>query len=158
MVRDKFEQYYVCDVSNGTSTITDNNGGSYYYEHIEVNENDSWLRRGVMILIRLAITIVVELLIGLLFGFRTKKQIGLIVKTNIFTQLIVNVVFTFMETYGGLLTALVFYIPLEIVIFIIEGIIYHGRLDEKRLKTWIYSLLANGITAYIGIFAGAMLK
>lgn len=158
MVREKFEQYYICDVSNGTTVINENGSGNYSYEHIEVKENNNVLRSLLMIGVRLIITIIVELLIGLLFGYRNRKQIGLIVKTNIFTQLIVNIFFTVAETYGGLLTAIILYVPLEIVVFVIEGLIYHGKLSDKKLKNWIYALLANGVTMYIGLFAGAMLK
>ena len=138
-----FEQHYICNVTE--------NG-------LEVREDNNIPLRILMIAVRVLITIVVEVLLGMLFGFRSKKQIGLIVKTNLFTQAIVNIVFSVLELSGGLMFALIIYIPLEFIIFLIEGIIYHKRLDPKWYKTWIYSLFANGITTYIGIFAGAFLK
>ena len=143
MSRDAFEQYYICSVSGNS---------------LEIKDNNNIPLRLLMVLLRVIITVAVELLIGFLFGFRSGKQIKLIVITNLITQFIVNFVFWFLDYGGGLLTALIIYVPLEIIIFIIEGLIYRKRLDPSRLKTWIYSLLANGITTYIGIFAGALLK
>ncbi len=141
IAKEQFEQKYVCTVSNG---------------QLEIKADSQLMPKIGRVLFRLVATLVIEVVIGLLFGFRTKKQISLIVKTNIFTQAILNVIFMVIETYSGFLAALIFYVPLEILIFIIEALIYRKRLDDKKWKTWLYSLFANGVSAYLGIFASIM--
>lgn len=107
--------------------------------------------------LRILLTIAVELAIALLFGFRHRKQLKTIALTNVFTQGLLNVLlFAVLYFLGGLLFLLA-YILLEIVVFVIEAIIYMSKLktvDEKPIGTftvWFYSFLANTISLIVGI-------
>lgn len=137
MKKETFEAYYTC-------RIKDNK--------VEVQESFNYLAAFGKMLLRMAATILVELIIGFIFGYRSKPEIKRIVITNIITQLLLNLGVTVTDIYGGLLTALILMVPMEIVIFIIEGISYHGRLSGSKIKSWLYALFANGITFYIGLW------
>lgn len=142
MKKETFEAYYTC-------RITDNK--------VEVTESFNYLAAFGKLLLRMVATIVVELLIGFVFGYRSKPEIKRIVITNIITQLLLNLGVTVIDIYSGLLTALILMVPMEIIIFIIEGISYHGRLSGSKIKSWIYALLANGVTFYIGLWMLAII-
>ncbi len=102
--------------------------------------------------VRMIATIVIELAIALLFGFRKKEQIRRILAANVFTQLIVNGFIVLSNRMGGILQTLILLFPLELIIFLIEGILYHSKLSEKKGKNWLYALLANIVSAAIGIY------
>lgn len=107
--------------------------------------------------IRVILTILVELAIGLLFKYRSKKEIKTIIIVNIITQIILNIIMLILDyTSGGLVWIIVFPI-LEVFVIIIEAIIYCIVFkDHKRIKTIFYTILANLITLCIGVFSGMM--
>ena len=136
MEKSTFEGYYTC-------RIRDNK--------IEIEETYNYMAAFGKMLLRMAATILIELIIGFLFGYRSKPEIKRIVITNIITQLLLNLGITVTDIFAGLLTALILMIPMEIIIFVIEGISYHGRLSDSKLKSWLYALIANAASFYIGL-------
>lgn len=109
------------------------------------------------LILRMFATIGVEIAVAFLFGFKYRKQLKTITITNIFTQGILNVLlFIALYFYGGMMFILA-YIILEILIIVLEAIIYMSKLktvDEKPIGAftiWFYSLLANVMSLIIGI-------
>ena len=134
----KLADYYICTVKDGT---------------IELSDNYDYGKEILRMMIRVVFTIIIELGIGLLFRFTAKEEVLLIVKTNIFTQLFLNIALTFTNILGGIFGALLIMFPLEFLIFMIEGFIYSRKMEGKAWPKWIYSLVANAVSFY----AGAML-
>ncbi len=122
---------------------------------MEIRENPQTLKTILGFLARCFITIVVEVLIGLIFGFRKKEEVRFIILTNFFTQVFLNAVLTWIAYYEGGMVWLIFFPLSEIVVFLLEGIIYTVRFRKTHRwwLIWLYALFANGITAYIGLFA-----
>ena len=105
-------------------------------------------------LIRVVITIVVELVIALFFGLKSKRQIIVIAVTNLITQLALNFVLSTKLALSSMGTVLV-YILAEIIIFIIEALVYVKLLkdDAHTAKHFVwYSFIANLVTFVIGLF------
>ena len=107
--------------------------------------------------LRILLTIGIEIAIALLFGFRLKKQLETIVRTNIFTQGILNI-FLFIALYFfGSLMFLFAYVILELLVFVIEAIVYRFKLKTAEnmpisvIKAWTYSFVANAASLAIGI-------
>ncbi len=101
---------------------------------------------------RIVLTIVIEMLVALFFGFRKKKQLLILALVNIVTQIILNVTLNLISYNMEPFAFAVFYILLEIVIFAIEAIVYCTvlkKVSEQQKKNWyyvIYSLVANSVS------------
>ncbi len=99
-------------------------------------------------LFRVAVTIAVELFLAYLFGYRLKKQLLTIGIVNIITQMILNVFLVFFDYYGGGLMWMVMFPIGEIIVFVVELIVYVLTIGrEKKGKTFLYTLLANAASA-----------
>ena len=99
---------------------------------------------------RVVATIIIELLIGLIFGYRDRDSVRTIVKTNVFTQILLNVFVSLADILFGILGALFIMLRMEIVIFVIEGIIYGKKLTGHTWLAWLYSLIANAASFFLG--------
>lgn len=117
---------------------------------LSVTASDSmWIRA---FFIRLIVTVVVELIIALIFGLRSCRQIITVLISNIITQIALNLLLS--TRFGGGLwdTALV-YLPCEIAVFALEALAYVLLLRDshspKRLVA--YAFTANLVTFLIGI-------
>lgn len=127
--------YYKCTLSDDIVLLSDNY--NYGLERLKL------LGRAVA-------TIAIELLLALIFGYRSKPEVKTIIITNLFTQLILNLGVSFGSYIGGVLRALLFMIVFEFIIFFIEAAIYRSKLSGKNWLIWIYALLANICSFFIG--------
>ncbi|MDE6579976.1 MAG: hypothetical protein K2K41_05535 [Ruminiclostridium sp.] len=105
-------------------------------------------------IMRVLITLVIEVAIALPFGFKRKKQLVAIIIINIITQLLLNLILYKVMVDMGI-WFIFLYIPLELLIFIIEAIIYAFALrDPKNPRAdatdcVLYSFLGNS-ASFIG--------
>lgn len=103
-------------------------------------------------------TIVIEVLIGLLFKYRSKREIRIILITNLITQLLLHGLMYLFDVHMGPLTWVIIFPILELVVFIIELIVYFITMkDHNKWKTFFYTLLANLVTFFIGIGLALMM-
>lgn len=111
----------------------------------------------VSLFVRVLLTIAVELGIALLFGFREKRVFRLIVIINVVTQLALNVILNVINYHMGMLGFLMFFVLLELVVFLVEAVLYAVCLkkrSEKKIsawKPWIYALAANTASFIVGV-------
>jgi hypothetical protein len=107
-------------------------------------------------LVRLLITVAVEVLIALAFGYKYKNQLLLILAVNCLTQLLLNVILLL----GGYDTYFVWYalkyFLLEACVFALEAVIYAKYLpqlaehySETGHPVW-YALAANAASFVLG--------
>ena len=104
---------------------------------------------------RILLTILIELLIALPFGFRTKKQLQIITYTNIFTQTVLNILLNVVAYRSGSLAFTFYYILGECIVFIIEAILYVRLLPQyssKPVHPVCYALCANILSLTVGIW------
>ena len=109
-------------------------------------------------LLRVALTLAVELLLALLFGYRNPQGLGLIFKVNLITQLILNLILGLDLYYqGGGAFYFVHVLLLELAVFAVEGGVYAGNLPRRcpeRPRTglaWLYALAANLASFGLGL-------
>lgn len=107
----------------------------------------------VAFLVRLALTVAVELLIARLLGFRG-RQLLLILGVNVFTQLLLNL--TLMREFEpSFFWYITLYWVLEFLVALLEGTIYLvflpklGEVQEKSLPMF-YALAANLVSFLLG--------
>ena len=127
--------YYKCTLSSDGITLSDN-----YNYGLEA----------LKLVGRAFATIVIELLIGVLFGYRSKPDIKRIVITNLFTQGLLNLGVSFGSYLGGVLAALIIMLVMEVIIIFIEGAVYANRLSGKNWLIWLYVILANVASFFAG--------
>ncbi|MBS5022548.1 MAG: hypothetical protein KH054_05285, partial [Firmicutes bacterium] len=106
---------------------------------------------------RILITVLLEIGIALLFGFRGRKLLLTILGVNVVTQVTLNVILNVINYHQGFLAFLLGYFFLEFLVFVIETIAYallFKRVAAQRIafsKIVLYSLLAN-LASFVGGF------
>lgn len=128
----------------------------------EINFNDNnqtikikniypYFKEVLLFILRISITLAIE--IGLFFLFRlyTKRNILVVGITNIITQLILNVVLNVYLYFCGSLSALFVYFYLEIFILLIETNVYLiFTRNKNKFLVLLYGILANILSFVIG--------
>lgn len=139
-----FDSYFTAKVNNGGLTVSNSGGAG----GIAINLG--------AFLMRVVITIIIELIIAFFFGIRDRSAVKLILGVNVVTQLLLNIVLTAFTYTLGLAAGLLVYIPLEIVIFVAEAGIYASSFPVytdgkiKGGKAVLYSLAANSASFILG--------
>ncbi len=109
------------------------------------------------LVLRILLTIAIELVIALLFGYRAKKQILIIMLVNLVTQISLNLGLNAINYKSGAMAFIVFYVLLEIAVFITEAVLYSWYLKKhspKELPAWkptVYALTANAFSFALGV-------
>lgn len=103
------------------------------------------------ILIRcLILTIVIELIVGLILSIRNKKDIFSIIIVNVITNPIVVLSQSILRIKTNYTIEVIGIIILEILVVLVEGLIYKKVLKYKELNPFIFSLLLNSSSFFIG--------
>lgn len=147
-----FSNYYKMDV-NINEIIA-----SGTTEPISVSKNYNYTREILLLIARIIITIVIELALALSFKYRTKKALVCIGVTNLFTQIILNVLLNIKKYKQGWLAFVFTYLGVELIACIIESITYafcakkyvFGEENKSVGKAIGYAIVANVISFGVG--------
>lgn len=148
-----FDSYYKIDVSNielqSFST----------FEGITALKDYNYTWEIISLIARIIATIAIEILIALLFGYREKNQLRIILITNIVTQTILNILLNTVNYFLGGLIFLLSYILMEVLVFAIEASVYSALLAKystnkltKKRHAVFYALIANVVSFYTGYY------
>lgn len=111
-----FRSYYTAKVENGALNVAQ--GGGVKGVSVELGG----------LVTRIMITVFLEIGVGILFGYRARREIILILVTNIITQIALNILIAIGGTvFGGLGTLIVYFLA-EIGVFAAEAVVYEIRL------------------------------
>ena len=146
-----FDSYYIADLSNMELLPLST------FKVIEAVKNYNFTSEIISFFLRVIATIAIEILVALLFGYRAKKQLRIILITNIATQTILNIILNTVNYYYGGLAFLLSYILAEVIVFIIEATVYAnlltkdstGKLSKKGYAV-LYAFVANAVSFYLG--------
>ena len=136
-----FDSYYTANLADGAMTV---------------RRSFNYTAQIVGLAGRMVITILIELGVALLFSFREKKLLGLITVVNVVTQLALNAALFAIYNAEGPWTALIFYIPLELLVIILETVAYgftFRRFTERTISTGkivLYAMTANVASFVLG--------
>lgn len=92
------------------------------------------------------------------FGYREKRQLAFFVVVNVVTQIGLNVALNVIAFQLGGMILLLAYLPLELVVCVVEGGTYAGLLPRfstqpsSRGRAVIYALMANALSFAVGIW------
>lgn len=112
------------------------------------------------LLARMALTIGVELLVTLLFGYHAQEELLLFVKINVLTQLALNLCLNLYAYFNGLMPFI--FIPLygllEVLVIAAETGLYNHYLprvtgeEQTHGKALGYAMVANILSFVLGVF------
>ncbi len=110
----------------------------------------------ISLVCRVVLTILLEVGIAWLFGFRQKKLIQIILCVNVVTQLLLNVLLNIAGYYRGPWAFIVYYVLLELIVFAVEAVLYRKLLRrdaEQKIsgsRCVVYALVANAVSFAAG--------
>jgi hypothetical protein len=147
-----FDSYYTVDATN-----VDIRSVSAIGDDLSVTRTYDITWQLVSLLCRIVGTIALELGVAWLFGYRRKKHLLIIGLTNIVTQTLLNVLLNVINYKQGALAFVVHFIWMELLVFIIEGLVYRRLLKrsdtqtERKTRPWLYALTANALSFAAGL-------
>lgn len=111
--------------------------------------------------VRAILTILIEVGIAFLFGYR-KRQIAVIAVTNVLTQALLNTLLYFINFRYGIMYFYLNYILFEVIVVIIECIVYSKSLylladERKKDYPCVYAIVANILSFIAGIYLSFVL-
>lgn len=138
-----FSSYFTVKV-NGDAMTVDKNGGV----------------RGVLVeigglIIRIALTVLIEIGVALGFGYRGKRELRLILIMNIITQILLNALIAFGDYRIGAFGAFLANIVGEIAVLIAEALVYSAKLpkiteqETNSRRALGYAFIAN-LASFLG--------
>ncbi len=152
MERYAFDSYYKVDMENfditSDTTMLPNAVNNYDY-----------LGEILALMVRIIITIAVELCIALLFVFGKKRLFVSIGIVNVITQIILNVILNIIHYNSGILSYIFAYIGLELLVIVLEAIAYSiiFKKSKEEIKLPILKGVAYSIVANISSFGVGLL-
>lgn len=158
-----FDTYYTVDMDGTEIGSVDYNNNLSNDNRITAYRSYNYRVEIMSLIARIIFTILIEMMIALAFGFRKKKQLLLLFGVNTATQIILNVLLNIINYNSGEWAFVVFYVLFELVVFVIEAVIYcklMNKWSEKTKKNWfyiVYSLVANAVSFGLGIFIAQLL-
>lgn len=158
-----FDTYYTVDMNGVNIGSVNYNEEMSTDERIEAYRSYNFRVEIISLIARILITIAIETVIALLFGFRKKNQFVLLIAVNTATQILLNVILNVINYSSGELAFTVFYILLEIAVFVIEALLY-CRFLKKKIENpkenwfyWLYALIANAVSFGAGFIVAKIL-
>lgn len=158
-----FDTYYTVDMAGvdiGSVEYDENQSNN---DRLDAYKSYQYKQEILSLVARILITIAIEMGIALLFGFRGKKALLLLVIVNTVTQIILNVLLNIINFRSGSWAFVAWYIMLELAIFTIEAALYTAFMkkltgkEKPVLFYGTYSLVANGISFGAGLIIANIL-
>lgn len=153
-----FDTYYTVDMSGV------NIDSAEYNDHIDAYPSYNYVREILFLVIRIIITIAIEMAVALwYFGFRNKKQLLVLVWVNVVTQIILNVLLNVINYKSGPRAFVLYYIQFEIIVVALEAVLYCTILKkvsdrpEKNGEYILYALVANAVSFGTGVVVSPFL-
>lgn len=154
-----FDSYFTVDMSDymqkgitaEETPVAEENG-------IVAEKTYDYKWESISLVIRIIITILMELAIALLFGYREKKLLSFLAVVNVVTQVVLNMGLNIINYHSGSLAFLLSYVLFELIVLVIEAIVYGnliGKFSEKQQsssKAVLYAVTANAVSFMIGLW------
>ncbi len=152
-----FDTYYTVDMDGVEIKSVEYDGEKSTDERIEAYRSYNYRREVTALVIRIILTVLLEMVIALFFRFTAKKQLLLLAGTNAVTQIALNVLLNVINFRSGPWAFIFYYALLEPLVIVLEAIAYcswMNKLTDKPKKTRvyvIYAVLANILSFAAGL-------
>lgn len=118
---------------------------------MELSQNYDYSGLIVSFLFCLSMTLLIEIMIGLFFGFKDKKELKIIFVVNSMTQVLLHAFVHFTLYQRDNFTAAFYYFFAEIIVFVLESIVYHRAFSGKKHPV-LYAFVSNLLSFITGVF------
>ena len=157
-----FDTYYTVDMQGIQMNSVNYNDTLSTDERNEAYRSYKYRQEMLALSVRIILTILIEMVVAICFGFRTQKQLLVLALVNILTQILLNVALNMIQYNAGPMAFKVFYVFLEAVVFGIEAVFYCAVLKKISVKKnngfyILYSFVANMISFVAGLFLYSIL-
>lgn len=98
----------------------------------------------------LVLTIIIELVVGIIIGIRNKKDILNVILVNMITNPFVTIVPVTLNIYVSVQARTIALYILEVIVLFTEGLIYKKVLNYKKINWLLISLILNFASFGIG--------
>lgn len=152
-----FDSYFTVNME-GVKLSVDYNEELSSDERINAHNSYNYAVEIGSLVARIIITILIEMVIALAFGYWEKKQLLLLIGMNAGTQIILNVLLNIINYNSGRIAFVLFYILFEIIVAIIEVIVllvFLNKISIKQRKRWlmvVYVIFANVVSFWSGLY------
>ena len=137
-----YATYYEIDFSTGTINTP---------KDIKVTNTYDYLGESLGLLFRIVATLAIEIGVFYLFRLYTKRNLNVVLIINLITQIFLNVAVNVMNYTSGIISAILLLFVLELIILIIEFIVYQILLkDKNRFLIILYPIIANLLSFGLG--------
>ncbi|MBR6518557.1 MAG: hypothetical protein IKT63_02660 [Oscillospiraceae bacterium] len=140
-----FDSYYTVNLSDLSS------------DSMTAEESYNFTWEIISLLARIAATILLEIAIAFIFGYREKKALRFIAVVNIITQIALNVALNIINYNMGSMAFTFFFVIMEIAVFALEAVIFAlllKRFTSKsdKARSTAYAFAANAASFAIGLW------
>lgn len=109
----------------------------------------------ISLVCRVVLTIAIELTLAWGIGWRTRRDMRILLWTNAATQLGLNIALNVVNYLAGSMAFVLGFAAFELIVFVIEGVVYQYwlRTDPrtgKKRHIWLYALGANAASMLLG--------
>src|SRR5690554_1627464 len=120
-------------------------------ENLKLVEANNW-RLGIQnLILRIALTFILEVVILIFFLYRQKRSYLLVGLTNLITQSLLSLALFIIVYIKGDFSYLFYFITLELAVIILESFFYSKTLKEhSKKRAIIYAIVANIVSIVIG--------
>ena len=110
----------------------------------------------ISLVCRVVLTVLAEVALAWLIGWRTGAELRVVLWVNVLTQLALNATLNVVSYYNGILFTMWFvFLWLELAVFVAEALLYCWKLPAVTARggkrhVWLFSLSANLLTMVLG--------
>lgn len=158
-----FDTYYTVDMNGTNIDSVKYDSERSTDERIEAYRSYNYRMELLSLAARIVITIAIEMMIALMFGFCKKKELILLIVVNTVTQIGLNVLLNAVNFSSGEWAAMFWYVLCEIFVFVVEAILYCKlivRLSDKPHSNGfyvLYAFIANVISFASGLIVAHLI-
>ncbi|MBR5306452.1 MAG: hypothetical protein IKU47_05985 [Oscillospiraceae bacterium] len=140
-----FDSYYTVNLSDLSS------------DSMTAEESYNFTWEIISLLARIVATILLEIAIAFIFGYREKKALRFIAVVNIITQIALNVALNIINYNMGSMAFTFFFVIMEIAVFALEAVIFALLLKRftaksDKARSTAYAFAANAASFAIGLW------
>jgi hypothetical protein len=103
------------------------------------------------LIVALVLTVVLEVLIAILFNYRKKSEISIIVLINIITNPLLNYLLAVNNYFNWLSINIFILILLEIIVVMVEWLFLRYAIRKNSKKLFLLSVVMNATSFIVGL-------
>lgn len=125
-------------------------------QNVAAQKNYDYAGEALGLAARFVLTLAVELLIALPFGYLKQQYLRVLLIANLATQLALNLALNLTAYYSGSLAMWVFYPLYELAVFIVEAVVFRLAFKPEAGKGHpvLYAFVANAASYAFGLWLG----